>query len=105
MPLFNFRVPPGQSDLSHVEFIADDGKIRAIGRIKRDIIEDAFPNENYHRDRLAIVERNLGILEPIVQMKYDAADYTDYTDSLGIRSGNDKLIMIEIGDLSGYKLV
>src|SRR5947207_2893790 len=47
-----FRIPPGQTDLSHVVIVADDGKMRAVGRISRDIIEDIAPNEDYRQKRL-----------------------------------------------------
>jgi hypothetical protein len=49
--------------------------------------------------------RNLGVLVPIIQAKYDAGHYANYTDSLGIRSGNDKLIIIDRGDLADIPLV
>jgi hypothetical protein len=104
MSLSNFRLPSPQPDLGFVQVIADEGKVRAIARIAREIIEDAFPNENYHRDRFALVERNLGRLAPIIQTKFDAGDYTDYADSLGIMSGNDKLIVIDRADLVGHRL-
>jgi hypothetical protein len=43
--------------------------MRGIARIERAIIEDAFPNEDYHKNRLRIIERNLGALAPIIQAR------------------------------------
>src|SRR5260221_372428 len=104
MSLSNFRLPSPQPDLGFVRIIADEGKIRAVAQIARDIIEDAFPNEDYRRDRFALVDRNLGVISPIIQAKFDASDYTDFADLLGIVSGNDKLIIIDRADLAGQHL-
>jgi hypothetical protein len=104
MSLSNFRLPSTQPDLGFVQVIADDGQVRAIARITREIIEDTFPNEDYRRDRFALVGRNLGVLRSIIQTKFDAGDYTDYADPLGTVSGNDKLIVIRRTDLVGHKL-
>ena len=104
MSLSNFRLPSPQPNLQFVQVIADEGKVRAVAQIGRDIIEDAFPNEDYHRDRFAVVGRNLGLLAPAIQTKFAAGDYADYTDSLGITSGNDKLIVIDRTDLAGHRL-
>jgi hypothetical protein len=103
MSLTNFRLPPHQTNLQYVKVISDEGKVRAVAQIARDIIEDSFPDENYHRDRFAIVERNLGVLASIIQRKYAAREYIDYTDDLGIKSGNDKLIVIDGSALLGRK--
>jgi hypothetical protein len=99
-----FRIPPGQTDLSHVTIVADDGKMRAVGRISRDIIEDIAPNEEYRQKRFDIVERNLPVLAGIIRRKYEEGAFTDYTDSLGVTSGNDKLVEIERDDLVGHTL-
>ena len=104
MPLSDFRIPSAQTNLQFVEIIADEGRMRAVARIERAIIEDAFPNEDYHKNRLQIIERNLGALAPIIQATYEAGQHTDYTDSLGITSGNDKLIVIGRNDLLGVRL-
>src|SRR5713101_5642664 len=101
MSLSNFWLPSPQPDLESVKVIADENTIRTVARIDRAIIEDRFPDEDYHRDRFAIVTRNLGLLAPIIQAKFDAGEYTDYRDSLGITSGNDKLIIIGGSDLVG----
>jgi len=99
--LSNFRLPSPQPNLEFVTVVADEGKVRAVVQIARAIIEDAFPDEDYHLLRFAIVGRNLDVLAPIIQAKFDAHDYTDYMDSLGIVSGNDKLIVIDRTDLVG----
>ena len=104
MPLADFRLPSPQPNLEFVQVVANEGKVRAIAQIGREIIEDAFPNEDYHRDRFALVERNLGLLASIIQTKFDAGNYTDYTDSLGIASGKDKLIVVDRADLVGHLL-
>ncbi len=103
MSLLNFRLPLPQPNLEFVTVIADEGKVRAVAQIRREIIEDKLPNENYHRNRFAIVERNLGVLAPIIRAKYDAGHYTNYTDSFGVTSGNDKLIIIDRGDLADIR--
>ena len=69
MPLSDFRIPSAQTNLQFVEIIADEGRMRGIARIERAIIEDAFPNEDYHKNRLRIIERNLGALAPIIQAR------------------------------------
>jgi hypothetical protein len=105
MSLLNFRLPLPQPNLEFVTVVADEGKVRAVAQIRREIIGDKLPNADYHKDRLDIVERNLGVLAPIIQAKYDAGRYTDYTDSLGITSGNDKLIIIDRIDLDDIPFV
>jgi hypothetical protein len=40
----------------------------------------------------------------LFQAKGDAGDNTDYTDSLGTQSGNDKLVVITRSNLAGHKL-
>jgi hypothetical protein len=102
--LLNFRLPPNQRTLEFVVVIADEGKVRTVAQIPREIIEDTFPREDYHRDRLNLIARNLDVLRAIIQAKFNVQDYTDYTDSLGITSGNDKLIIIGREDLAGHKL-
>jgi hypothetical protein len=42
-----------------------------------------------------LVERNLGGFASIIQTKFAAGEYADYTDSLGVTSGNDKLIVVD----------
>src|SRR6202023_1820542 len=84
MSLSNFQLPLPQPNLEFVTVVADEGKVRAVARIAREIIEDAFPDEDYHLNRFTIVGRNLGVLRPIIQAKFDAHDNTDYTDRLGI---------------------
>ena len=78
--------------------------MRAVGRISRPIIEDIAPNEAYRQKRLDIVERNLPVLAGIIRRKYEAGEYTDYPDSLGVTSGNDTLIEIERDGLVGHML-
>jgi hypothetical protein len=102
MSLSNFRLPSPQPNLEFVQVVADEGKVRAVAQIGRETIEDAFPNEDYHRERFALVERNLKLLASIIQSKFAAGDYADYTDSLGVASGNDKLIVIDRADLVGW---
>jgi hypothetical protein len=104
MSFSKFRLPPSQPNLEFVTVIADEGDVRVVARIARDIIEDAFPDEKYHRDRLAVVGRNFGLLGPIIQAKFEAGDYTEYADSLGVRSGKDKLIIIDRNDLADRML-
>jgi len=104
MSLSNFRLPFPQPNLEFVTVVADEGKVRAFARIARDIIEDAFPDEDYHLGRFGMVGRNLGVFGPIIQAKFDAHDYTDHKDPLGIVSGNDKLIVIDRTALIGHKL-
>jgi hypothetical protein len=104
MSLLDFRLPPTQPNLEFVTVIADDGDVRVVAQIAREIIEDAFPDENFHRDRMAMVGRNLRLLGPIIQAKLDAGDYTDYADFLGFVRGNDKLITIDRNDLADRKL-
>jgi hypothetical protein len=104
MSLSNFRLPLPQPELEFVKVIADENKIRAVAQINRNIIEDRFPGHDYHRDRFAIVSRNLGLLAPVIQAKFDTGKYTDYRDSLGIASGNDKLIIIDGSDVVGLPL-
>ena len=52
----------------------------------------------------AIVGRNLRALVPVIEARYEAGQYTDYTDGLGITSGNDKLIVLDRVDLAGIPL-
>jgi hypothetical protein len=70
----------------------------------RENSEHAFPDEKFHWDRLAVVGRNLRLLEPIIQAKIGARDYTDYADFLGVVSDNDKLVIIDRNDLGDRKL-
>jgi hypothetical protein len=104
MSLSNFRLPSPQPDLEFVKVIADKGKVRAVAQVARGAIDDGLTGEEYQRSRFAIVEKNLELIGGIIQAKYDAGRYTDYTDSLGIKSGNDKLIVITRGDLMGRLL-
>jgi hypothetical protein len=104
MSLSNFRLPSPQPNHEFVTIVADEGKVRAVAQIAREIIEDAFPDEDYHLERFVIIGRNFGVLGPIIQAKFDAHNYMDYADSLGIVSGNDKLIVIDRTDLVGHKL-
>jgi hypothetical protein len=104
MSLLNFRLPSPQPDLEFVKVIADEGKVRAVAQVAREALDNGLTGEEYRRDRFAIVEKNLELLASIIQAKWDAGRYTDYTDSLGIKSGNDKLIVITRSDLVGLKL-
>ncbi len=104
MSLSNFRLPLPQPDLEFVKVIADEGKVRAVAQVAREAIDDGLTGEEYRHNRFAIVEKNLGLVASVIQAKYDAGWYTDYTDSLGIKSGNDKLIVITRGDFVGLKL-
>jgi hypothetical protein len=63
-------------ELLHVDLaviIADDDKMRAVGRLSRDIIEDITLNEDYCQKPLDI-ERNLPVLTGIVRRKYETGE-------------------------------
>ena len=96
MPLSRFRLSPDQSDQSVVTVLADEGDVRAIAQISRRVIEDAFPKSDYFSERLTLVERNLGILAPIIQSKFDAHRYRS--------EGDNKWISIEPNDLGHLRL-
>lgn len=65
----HLRLAPDQDDREFVTLIADRGHVRMIAKIARPVIEDAFPNADYVRDRLALVERNVEVLARVVQEK------------------------------------
>jgi hypothetical protein len=92
----NFRLAPHQDDREFVTLIADRGQVRLIAKVARPGIEDAFPDADYVRDRLALVERNVDVLAPVVQAKVAAGDYR--------RSGDDIWVNIDPHDLVGLKL-
>jgi len=71
----------------------------AVGRLSRDIIEDITLNEDYCQKPLDI-ERNLPVLTGLSGANTRPASYTDYTASLGVTRGNDKLIEPASGSLA-----
>jgi hypothetical protein len=91
-----FRLAPDQDDREFVTFIADRGQVRMIAKVARPVIEDAFPDADYVRDRLALVERNVDALARVVQEKVAVGDYR--------RSGDDIWVHIDPRDLVGLKL-
>jgi hypothetical protein len=46
------RLAPDQDDREFVTLIADRGQVRMIAKVARPVIEDAFPDADYVRDRL-----------------------------------------------------
>jgi len=100
MVLRDFRVSQSQGDASFVVVLADDGRIRVITRIAREAIDDLLnARELSHRQRAAFVERNLSQIERLISKKYEAQDYTIYTDRFGITDENNKLIILTSNDL------
>jgi hypothetical protein len=100
MALRDFRLSQGQGDNSFVVVLADDGKTRIIARIAREAIEDYLrAAELSHRQRIAFVEKNLPQIGRLIAKKYDAEDYTTYTDRFGITDENNKLVIITSDDL------
>ena len=49
-----FHLAPDQDDRQFVTLIADRGRVRMIAKVARPVIEDAFPDADYVRDRLAL---------------------------------------------------
>jgi hypothetical protein len=91
MPLSGFRLSPDQSDRSVVTVLADECDVRAIAQIARGVIEDAFPKSDYLSERLTLVERNLDILGPLIQSKFDAHRYRSEGDNKWISIGHNDL--------------
>jgi hypothetical protein len=91
-----FRLAPDQDDREFVTLIADRGQVRMIAKVARPVIEDAFPDADYVRDRLALVERNVDALARVVQEKVAVGDYR--------RSGDNIWVHIDPRDLVGLKL-
>jgi hypothetical protein len=91
-----FRLAPIKDDREFVTLIADRGQVRMIAKVARPVIEDAFPDADYLRDRLALVERNADALARVVQEKVAVGDYR--------RSGDDIWVHIDPRDLVGLKL-
>ena len=92
----HLRLAPDQDDREFVTLIADRGQVRMIAKVARPVIEDAFPDAEYVRDRLALVERNVDVLARVVQEKVAVGDYR--------RSGDDIWVHIDPRDLVGLKL-
>ena len=92
----HLRLAPDQDDREFVTLIADRGQVRIFAKVARPVIEDAFPNADYVRDRLALVERNVDVLARVVQEKVAVGDYK--------RSGDDIWVHIDPRDLVGLKL-
>jgi hypothetical protein len=89
------RLAPDQDDRESVTLIADRGQVRMIAKVARPVIEDAFPDADYVRDRLALVERNVDVGR-VVQEKVAVGEYR--------RSGDDIWVHIDPRDLVGLKL-
>jgi hypothetical protein len=92
----HLRLAPDQDDREFVTLIADRGHIRMIAKVARPVIQDAFPDADYVRDRHALVERNVEVLARVVQEKVAVGDYR--------RSGDDIWVHIDPDDLVGLKL-
>jgi hypothetical protein len=92
----HLRLAPDQDDRESVTLIADRGQVRMIAKVARPVIEDAFPDADYVRDRLALVERNVDVLGRVVQEKVAVGEYR--------RSGDDIWVHIDPDDLVGLKL-
>jgi DNA-binding XRE family transcriptional regulator len=102
MTLRDFRLSQGQGDNSFVVVLADDGRTRVITRIAREAIDDHLQaRELSHRQRIAFAERNLPQIARIIAKKYEAQDYTIYTDRFGITDENNKLIILTSDDFDG----
>ncbi len=100
MLIRDFRLSRGQGDDSFVVVLADDGKIRIVTRVARNAIEDYFQRSNLsHRQRIALVESNLQQISALITKKYEAGDFTTYTDQLGVTDANNKLVIITYDDL------
>jgi hypothetical protein len=100
MALRDFRLSQGQGDNSFVIVLADDGRIRVITRIAREAIEDHLNVSGFpHRQMIAFVESNLPQISRLISKKYEAGDYTTYTDRFGITDENNKLVIITNDDL------
>ena len=87
----HLRLAPDQDDREFVTLIADRGQVRMIAKVARPVIEDAFPDADYVRDRLAH-----DALARVVQEKVAVGDYR--------RSGDDIWVHVDPRDLVGLKL-
>ena len=101
MALTGFRVLPDtqQSKSEYVVVLADDGKIRVITHVTRTAIEDCVRGNPPQTERRLIIERNIAAVSRLIAKKYQSGIYQVYTDSLGITDKNNKLIVIETGEL------
>jgi len=98
--LGEFRLSPDQTADEYVVVLADDGKTRAITRISREAIDDRVESRGLsQKDRVAIIERNLVPVSALIAAKYNAKEFTIYTDRLGITDQNNKLITITSEEL------
>jgi len=84
-----FHLAPDQDDRQFVTLIADRGRVRMIAKVARPVIEDAFPDADYVRDRLALVERNVDVIARVVQEKVAVG----ITDARATTYGSTSILM------------
>jgi hypothetical protein len=99
MPLRDFRVQP-TGDGDKVTVLADDGDVRVITTIRRDVVDDLSPSKlATAEERADFIQRNLDRISGVIETKFRLGQFRS-----GGRDGHERFIDLETAYLRGLGL-
>lgn len=98
--MMEFRLPPTQPDTAYVTVLADEDRMRIIGHITFEAIQDdlLLGRQGTPQQRIEAVANRLAEIGQLIERKYREGSSVAYIGKFG-RDPFNRLVIIRSGDL------